>query len=184
MEYQLIIFDADGTLADRDTRELLPGVARFFQYLAQLPPGERPQIAIATNQGGVGTRYWMESEGWGEPARFPTQEEIEAWYPELAKQLLPEIPHRLYIAYAYQDKRDRWVPTPPDQLDNPRWDQTWRKPSPGMLRQAMVDADVSSAQTLMVGDSEDDKLAAERAGVDFQWASDFFAPFTAQDNSQ
>jgi HAD superfamily hydrolase (TIGR01662 family) len=176
MRYKLVIFDADGTLAERDSGEVLPGVEAYFEELAQRTPEELPQIAIATNQGGVGMRYAMESGRWGEPAKFPTQAQIEERYPERIKKLLREIPHRLYVAYAYVDKRGKWSPVPVGQEENPRWSREWRKPSPGMLLQAMADANVSSAETLMVGDREDDRLAAQRAGCDFQWAEDFFRP--------
>jgi phosphoglycolate phosphatase-like HAD superfamily hydrolase len=35
-------------------------------------------------------------------------------------------------------------------------------------------AGYSPAETLMVGDSDTDKQAAEAAGVRFEWAADFF----------
>jgi HAD superfamily hydrolase (TIGR01662 family) len=184
MQYKLIIFDADGTLAERDTGELLPGVRAYFRKFARLGPDARSQIAIATNQGGVGMRHQMESGGWGEPAKYPTQEQIEKAYPQRMRNLLEEIPHRLYIAYAFQDRRGRWSPVPPGQEQNPRWGREWRKPSPGMLLQAMADAEVPPAETLMVGDREDDRLAAQRAGCHFQWAADFFAPYTGQGSAE
>lgn len=48
------------------------------------------------------------------------------------------------------------------------------KPAPAMLLEAMAEHCADPARTLMVGDSVDDRYAAERAGCDFAWASDFF----------
>ncbi|GAB5494515.1 MAG: hypothetical protein Phog2KO_47300 [Phototrophicaceae bacterium] len=52
-QYDLIIFDMDGTLSDWKTGKLLPNVKAWFD--AQ-PPDRK--FALATNQGGVGLRYW------------------------------------------------------------------------------------------------------------------------------
>lgn len=81
---------------------------------------------------------------------------------------------RWYAAYAYQNKLGHWIPTQGHE-DDPRWSQDWRKPAPGMLRQAMQDANVPPEQTLYVGDSDDDQKAAEAAGCGFRLARDFFA---------
>jgi D-glycero-D-manno-heptose 1,7-bisphosphate phosphatase len=50
-----------------------------------------------------------------------------------------------------------------------------RKPAPGMLLKIMRVAQVSPDRTLYVGDMESDEQAAKAAGVDFQWAKDFFS---------
>jgi HAD superfamily hydrolase (TIGR01662 family) len=49
-----------------------------------------------------------------------------------------------------------------------------QKPSPVMLLQSMEFAIVSPEETLLVGDAVTDELAAEAAGVAFQWANEFF----------
>lgn len=54
-------------------------------------------------------------------------------------------------------------------------DEDFRKPAPGMLTFAIHLSGVTSADTLFVGDMDDDKQAAEAAGVAFAWANDFFA---------
>jgi histidinol phosphatase-like enzyme len=51
---------------------------------------------------------------------------------------------------------------------------SWRKPNPGMLDFAMSHYGTSSEDTLMIGDREEDKLAAEAAFVDFQYEWQFF----------
>lgn len=49
-----------------------------------------------------------------------------------------------------------------------------RKPKPEMLFRIMRFWGAHPSETLMVGDREDDRLAAEAAGCAFQWAKDFF----------
>ena len=78
-----------------------------------------------------------------------------------------------YISFAFQMNDNRWIPTPARSLTDPRWSHAWRKPAPGMLLQAIADAGVMAAQTLMVGDRDEDAGAA--AGCAFMWAKDFFA---------
>lgn len=48
------------------------------------------------------------------------------------------------------------------------------KPDPTMLVEAIRLAYCEPEGTLMIGDDEVDRLAAEAAGVDFQWADDYF----------
>lgn len=167
----LHIFDLDGTLAAQDSTELLPGVAEWFAAHPSNP------CAIATNQGGVGLRRWMEGAGFGEPGKYPTQAEVEDRVTTLALSLFHEDRARLpvYIAFAYQAKSGKWSPIPPEGQGDPRWNPDWRKPAPGMIVQAMSDANISDpAQVLMVGDSEADQQAAKAAGVGFRWAWEFF----------
>lgn len=166
-DYRLIIFDADGTLIDRDSGDYLPGVKEWFRR--QRPPRN---YAIATNQGGVGLRHWMEKEGFGEPQKYPYEWQVHAKYMRLATDL----DAKLFICYAYQSKSSgKWSPTPPGWEGLPKWSREWRKPAPGMLLAAMGWAGVEPAVTLMVGDSEDDEAAARAAGCDFVWAAEFFA---------
>lgn len=70
---KLIIFDVDGTLAERVGDALLPGVFAWFAA-----HGQEYKIALATNQGGVGLRYWMETDGFGEPGKYPDEQSIWA----------------------------------------------------------------------------------------------------------
>lgn len=46
------------------------------------------------------------------------------------------------------------------------------KPDPGPLEALLAEFDAPAERTLFVGDSERDGVAARRAGIDFQWASD------------
>ena len=88
---RLLIFDADGTLCDRDSGALLPGVEEYF---AALRSGRnRPAVAVATNQGGVGCRAF----GWA--GDYPTEAEALRRYRALGRALgIPA--DRVYLAVA------------------------------------------------------------------------------------
>lgn len=184
MNPKLIIFDLDTTLVQKWTDNLLPGVAEYFQR------NDLPSIAIATNQGGVGLGYWMHKENFGNPDKYPTENETMYRLIRLARSLNA----KLYVSFAYRSKKGNWSPIPNSETGyvthyssdsgSPPWNQDWnakhswekdwRKPSPGMLLEAIKDSNAAPANTLMVGDSEDDHLAAEAAGCSFIHANDFF----------
>lgn len=164
---KLIIFDADGTLIDRESGVLLPGVGDFFDLIHGAR--NRPAVAVATNQGGVGCRVGF--DGFGRPERYPTEAEALARYQALAERAGA----RLYLCFAYQAKSGQWSAAPPDTANPDYWRPDWRKPSPGMLLQAMRDAAVAPSATLMIGDRPEDRQAAAAAGCYFQWAQKFFA---------
>lgn len=50
----------------------------------------------------------------------------------------------------------------------------WTKPNPGMILAAAKDLNIDLSHSIMVGDRDMDKEAANRAGVKFLWADDFF----------
>lgn len=172
---KLLIFDVDGTLAETYTLKLLPGVANFFQQYRGGECAHRPALAIATNQGGVGMRYWMETDGFGEPDKFPTKQAVDDRLDQLVQLMNVGVDISVYVSYRYQNRRGKWAPIPPGQEQNPRWRLEWRKPQAGMLRQAMADAGVLPAETLFVGDNDDDQGAAQAAGCKFACADKFFA---------
>ena len=181
-QYDLIIFDMDGTLADRDTGELLPGVRDWFR---DARPSLGAKMVIASNQGGVGLRYWMESEGFGEPEKYPTARDAEERLLYVMRQcgtpFIDDAWLDACLAFAYQSKTSgKWGPTPDIYQENyssvyGRWDATFRKPAPGMLLDFMREYKVNYAErVLMVGDSEEDLLAANAAGCKFMDAAVFF----------
>ena len=165
-DIDLAIFDVDGTLCDRDSCLLYPAMVHHLEEIGKFPI----KLAIATNQGGVGLRYWMESENFGEPNRFPT-EDIVAHRITTVANTVAEITDKLcavYISYAYLSKTSgKWGPTPPGKELDDRWSKEWRKPAPGMLRRAMKDAAVFPQRTLFFGDSKEDEQAAQAAGCHF-----------------
>lgn len=168
---KLIIFDIDGTLADRDTHELLPGVREWFDRFAN-----DFLIALATNQGGVGLRHWMETEGFGKPEDFPTEEQAREHIHIVADKLIPGGIENdalvYYVCFAYQSKKSgKWSPA---KNANHEWKREYRKPEPGMLLLAMQDMQARPGQTIFVGDSDEDREAAKAAGCHFQEANWFF----------
>lgn len=186
--YDLIIFDLDGTLADRDTSELLPGVAEWFR---DVRPSLGAKVVVASNQGGVGLRYWMESQGFGEPEKYPTAKDVEDHLDavmskcthdgfELDTAVLELGIDDAWLAFAYQSKSSgKWAPTPDIYQSEyhsiyGRWDANFRKPAPGMLLDFMREYKVNADRTLMVGDSEEDSQAAATAGCEFIDADTFF----------
>lgn len=172
---KLVIFDVDGTLAETYTLNLLPRVQDFFRLVFQAGCPNSPRVAIATNQGGVGMRYWMETGKFGDPEKYPTEQSVEQRLRDLVSALGGNQDLPVYVAYSYRSKEGDWAPVPPGKEELPRWSQAWRKPGPGMLLQAMQDAGAEPDETLFVGDSPDDQAAAQAAGCRFEWAGAFFS---------
>lgn len=56
----------------------------------------------------------------------------------------------------------------------PKAGHPWTKPNPGMILAAAKDLDLDLNESIMVGDRDVDLMAAQRAGVKFRWAKDFF----------
>ena len=149
----LIIFDKDGTLIGNfnnrpansiEEQQLLPGVAEKCAELR----AQGHDLAVASNQGGVA--YGLIS-----------QDEAAA----LVAHAAGLIGSRLFLFCPHHPKGA-----------NPHYaiECDCRKPRPGMLLQLMWRAKAAPADTIMVGDSESDRQAAEAAGVAFAYAKDFF----------
>lgn len=160
----LYIFDKDGTLVSGlgnrpantpDEQQPLPGVVAKLSELR----AAGHKIAVASNQGGV---------AWG----FITNEQVQL--------LMEDMVNKLGGPDTF-DSID-WSPFDPRATQkNPdsryACDDETRKPHPGMLLNIMHLAfadEIAADDTIMVGDSETDKLAADAAGVHFVWARDFF----------
>src|SRR5687768_16117153 len=110
-QYKLIIFDMDGTLADRDTGELLKGVSDWFGVYKYVTGGVK--VAIATNQGGVGLRHWMETGNFGKPEKYPTEDDIWQRIKQVFNQLgLRQTQSLVYVCFAYKSQKGEWSPTP------------------------------------------------------------------------
>lgn len=170
---KLIIFDMDDTLTNGWSTELLPHVQVWFD--------KRPaalKVAIATNQGGVSLREWMQQEQWGEPQKYPTAAEIRSRVAAVMKAL--DIPLAC-VAFAYQDSTGKWAPiktkAPPHEANSilTSYQPSWRKPAPGMMHILQERLDVGdNTAVLFVGDSQEDKQAAANAGVAHLHPADFF----------
>ncbi len=153
---KLIIFDVDGTLVTTKSGATFRKTADDWQWL----PGRLEKLrelklqgirlAIATNQGGV---------AFG----FMKQDDILAELIHMCDE--GGIPRGgLYICYTH----------PKAKIADYQCEDYRRKPGPGMLIEAVQDFDATYASTLYVGDRPEDEEAASQAGVDFQWANNFF----------
>lgn len=171
---KLIIFDVDGTLVQSHRLVFLPHVKDFFYLVLSGGCSDRPKLAIATNQGGVGMRYWSEKQRFWLRGGYPSQADVETRLHHLLVTLDAGTQIPVYVSFRYKDKKEQWSPIPPGEENNPRWRQDWRKPGPGMLLQAMADAGVPPEETIYIGDRAEDQAAAKAAGCAFQWAKDFF----------
>jgi HAD superfamily hydrolase (TIGR01662 family) len=172
-DIKLLILDVDGTIAAFESNELWEVPKDFFREIWRMK--HKPFIALASNQGGVGLRYWMEENDFGEPSKYPTEDDVRQ-----RMHLISESVRRLsgvdeiavYMAFMYQAKSTgNWSPM---KANKSEWHKSSRKPAPGMLLRAMNQYSILGDQTLMVGDWEEDEDAARRAGCHFMYTSDFF----------
>lgn len=172
---KLIIFDFDGTLVEFKTDVILPNVREFFQAFAALE--DKPHLAIASNQGGVGLHYWMKEGKFGDGKHFdfPTLEDAEARFKRFQSALPDGIELPIFVCYAYKSAKGNWA-TPPSFVDehDTSWWASHRKPEPGMLLDAMAHYDIEPEEALMVGDMDEDMHAANRAHCHYIHADSFF----------
>lgn len=126
-DYRLILFDLDDTLSPFNSDDLFPDAAQWFR------DNPMQAWAIVSNQGGIGLRYWMETEGFGNPADYPT---LDDFYYRI-ERLFPQIPADeyddcVYICARYQSQKSgKWSPRPQRGGFMSIWRQDWRKPAPG-----------------------------------------------------
>jgi D-glycero-D-manno-heptose 1,7-bisphosphate phosphatase len=156
---KLIIFDKDGTviqyLGNRpantpEEQTLLPGVDERIADLKS----QGCKIALASNQGGV---------AWG----FISYAQAEAMMADAAAKVGAD-------AYRFCPHDARAI-RKPDAVAEYAVACKCRKPEPGMLLDLMQQFGATPAETLYVGDREEDREAAERAGVRFVQTNEFFA---------
>lgn len=177
--YKLIIFDIDGTLQEKFSNELMPHVAAWFEWWNSLPREHtlyHCKIAFATNQGGVGLRMILERQG-KDASKYPTRDQVIDRLHALSRQLTGD-QHAIMAVAAlnYQDKfSGEWAIDYDPEQHFEWWNPDFRKPAAGMLNFIMDVQGVGAADTIFVGDSEDDQNAAVAAGIQFILAKDFFA---------
>jgi histidinol-phosphate phosphatase family protein len=152
---RLLLLDRDGTLnrslGNRPPNrpeevELLPGVAtRLHRYAAW-----GWHIVIVTNQGGIAYGYQTEAQA------HATHQAV-----------LAALPVAVDGSYLCPHHPDGTIPEYAITCPN-------RKPAPGAIHDALDRFQVKPHDCLFVGDQDSDRLAAEAAGVPFEWANDFF----------
>jgi len=153
-KYKLIIFDVDGTLVEPKSGATFRKSADDWQYLPKRVEkcqelwAKGVKIALATNQGGVAFGYL----------------DYQQMRVELEKTAQGVHAALTLICFTH----------PKATIEEFRRDSDRRKPGPGMLLEAIKMSGESREDTLMVGDREEDKLAAEAASCSFSWAWDYF----------
>lgn len=152
---RLLLLDRDGTLNRSpgsrppnrpDEVKLLPGVAARLHHYAAL--GWR--LVIVTNQGGVAFGYQTERQAWA-----------------THRAVLNALPVQVDATYLCPHHPDGTIPRYATRCPN-------RKPAAGAIIDALAHFEAKPEDCLFVGDQESDRQAAEAAGVEFRWASDFF----------
>jgi hypothetical protein len=131
-DIKLLILDVDGTIAAFESNELWEVPKDFFREIWRMK--HKPFIALASNQGGVGLRYWMEENDFGEPSKYPTEDDVRQ-----RMHLISESVRRLsgvdeiavYMAFMYQAKSTgNWSPM---KANKSEWHKSSRKPAPVSL---------------------------------------------------
>jgi D-glycero-D-manno-heptose 1,7-bisphosphate phosphatase len=167
LTYKLGIFDIDGTLTEirpevlaQYPRRVTPNHLGEQQPIAGVPEKlaelERHgiQLALATNRGGVAFGY-------------NTLKEAEALAREAAELCgIADVP--VYVCPYHAKARG------PRAVHLFAREDDCRKPNPGMLLQALEDANLRPEDAFFVGDKDTDRQAAENAGMRFFWADQFF----------
>lgn len=134
------IIEDDGYIGDPAKVKLLPGAATALASMRAL--GYR--LIVVSNQSGVGRGMFKETD-------------VEAVNDEMSRQLKAK-------AGAYVDA-SYYCPYHPDAtIVDYRIDHDWRKPKPGMLRQAAADFSLDLSQCWMIGDAPRDVAAGAAAG--------------------
>lgn len=156
---RLIIFDKDGCLVksvvNRKTgKSHAPNKLEEQDYFEDVAAkcaelrAEGHTLTIASNQGGVAFGI------------FPADE----------AELLVKAAAEYIGAAAYRVCFDH----PKGNVAPYNTESYYRKPNPGMLEALMHEFGFMPQDTLMIGDWETDKQAAEAAGCHFEWAHVFF----------
>lgn len=162
----MVVFDMDGTLADRDTAELLEGRQEWFQKNEG-----RFKYALATNQGGVAIAHLKESRGESR-GKFPNQKDVENHVGKVQSALGTNMP--TYKSYAFKDRDSgEWI-VPEGEENNPSWNESYRKPKGGMIEAAVADQN-HTGPVVYIGDRSEDVSASLNANASFASADEFFS---------
>lgn len=148
-----------GFIQSPDDQEIIPGVARAIESYAK----EGWLIVGCSNQGGVAAG----------------KKTIEDCFEEqlYTLKLVPEL-HKIYFCPDYEGKQLGIVYRDHCRLANASESDflcdfpSFRKPEPGMINFILVSHECD--RLLFVGDRPEDEQAAAKAGIDFQWAKDWW----------
>jgi HAD superfamily hydrolase (TIGR01662 family) len=152
---RLVIFDADGTLRwttvpgqwcpyGPDQWRLMPNVRERLRGFDWGPGGTR--LGVASNQNAVADGHL-------------SREMAEHLLRETVRAAVGHVPDGAAIEMCVCPVSDGCH---------------CRKPQPGLLERILTRTGVPPEEALFVGDLDIDREAAERAGVPFAWAAEFF----------
>jgi len=134
------IIDNDGYLGDSSKVKLLTGAATALSAIRAL--GYR--LIVVSNQSGVARGMFDESA-------------VEAVNQEMCRQLREQAGAHIDASY--------YCPYHPEApIAEYKLDHDWRKPKPGMLKQAAADFGLDLSQSWMIGDQPRDIAAGAAAG--------------------
>ena len=135
-----IIEDKEGYIGDPAKVKLLPGSATAIAALRRL--GYR--IIVISNQSGVARGYFTEND-------------VESVNQEMCRQLREQAGAHIDASY--------YCPYHPEAvIAEYRMEHEWRKPAPGMIKQAAEDFILDLANSWMIGDSPRDVASGAAAG--------------------
>lgn len=176
--YDLILIDPTACLVNRDgSLTFLPGAV---DALSRIPSDAH--VGLIVQAGGVGQRYWMESQGFGKPEKIqklPTQKQAETRWQEVAEKVATILGYEFvpfYISFAFKSSKGNWSPIPPEAVNDPRWSYEWRMPNPSMVEHAISEFGGNPADTLIVSNWPYADEVAKNIGTQFQWAKDWLSP--------
>ena len=147
---KLVIFDRDGTLNfDTGYTHKVADLVWTEGSLSTLSELHLlgVKVAIATNQSGISRGYF-------------TEEQVNFFHANMR-----------FEAKKAGGNIDKFYICPHQPGDGQEPICPCRKPNPGMLDKAVSDFSLSKEECIFVGNSSCDKLAAERAGLDFHLAN-------------
>lgn len=165
--YDLYLFDLDDTLieghVDRPDPKG-PFVERHPFHEVHVLPGRAEKLKLLLNSG---ARVGVCTNKAGVAFGHSTPQDCRDKAIECCKQLGLE----------REDGTVSWTECydhPTGKIEEYRLDSFYRKPRPGMILKSLIFHEVDPSRTLFVGDMDTDREAADRAGVDYMDASDFF----------
>jgi len=142
-----VFLDRDGTiitnqgdLGDPNGVTIIPGVGDALKSLAN----QGWLLLVITNQAGVARGAF-------------TEDDIQVVHDRI-DSLVGPIERYYYCCFHPEGELEEWRGTHP-----------WRKPSPGMLLQAIEDFDIDARASWMIGDTARDIQAGQSAGCKTIW---------------
>ena len=148
-----------GFIQSPDDQEIIPGAVRAIESYAK----EGWLIVGCSNQGGVAAG----------------KKSLESCFKEQRHtlKLVPQL-HKIYFCPDYEGKKMGVVGRSHSYLFEPidedyyRDLKSFRKPEPGMIQ--YIKHFHEGERLLLVGDRPEDEQAADKAGINFQWAKDWW----------